>query len=261
MPPCSSARAALASVGVMFVLHAAGSGPIGGLDRVNFLYLSTFTRGRRAAGGRRGGVRVAAVAVSTGDPRTPVPRPGRRHRHRPAGCIAAAAALTAGYVYQWLLPLVSLLALIAVMVVVHPAAVGMREVLGWRPLVAIGRRSYGLYLWTWPIFVFAGATHGSVARFIAAMGVAIVCAELCYRFVETPVRTGALARWWRRGGPAGAKALARGGGGGRRLVGCYAVVDPFDRAEGGEDAAFRRRPRRRRHGSADHAAHSCRAGS
>ena len=64
--------------------------------------------------------------------------------------------------------------------------------LGWRPLVAVGRRSYGLYLWHWPIFVFAGATHGSVGRFVVALAVAVVCSELCYRLVETPVRKGAL---------------------------------------------------------------------
>ena len=85
VPPRSSARVALAAVGAMFVLNAAGPGPIGGLDRVNFLYLSTFTRGRwpagraprrRSCGGRGGPARGA---------RTPVPRPGRRRRPRPAG--------------------------------------------------------------------------------------------------------------------------------------------------------------------------------
>ena len=41
--------------------------------------------GRRAAGGRGGGVRVATVAVAARAPGTPGPRPGRRRRPRPAG--------------------------------------------------------------------------------------------------------------------------------------------------------------------------------
>ena len=229
---------ALASVGAMFLLFAAGPGPIGDLDRVNFLYLSTFTRA--------GGLLAGAAAAFVWRPwRSPPACPAPRVLDLAGGvalallaCVAGVAALTAGYVYQWLLPLVSLLALVTVLAVVHPAVLGMRSVLGWRPLVAVGRRSYGLYLWTWPIFVFAGATHGSVGRFLAAMAVAIVCSELCYRLVETPVRKGALTRWWRTAGPVRVKVLAGTATAVALLVGCYAAVDPFDRAEGGEDAAF-----------------------
>ena len=67
-----------------------------------------------------------------------------------------------GYVYQWLLALVSILSLVAVLTAVHPARRGTAPRLSLPPLVAIGRRSYGLYLWSWPIFVILGATHGSV---------------------------------------------------------------------------------------------------
>ena len=98
--------------------------------------------------------------------------------------------MTAGYVYQWLLPLVSILSLVAIMVAVHPASVGIRRILSWPPLVEIGKRSYGLYLWSWPIFVIFGATDGEVQPFVAAMIVTVVVTEASYRFLETPVRTG-----------------------------------------------------------------------
>jgi hypothetical protein len=154
------------------------------------------------------------------------------------GCAATAAALTDGYVYQWLLPLVSVLALIAVMVVVHPTAAGMRRVIGWGPLVAVGRRSYGLYLWHWPIFVFLGARHRSPVRFGVALVVTIVCSELCYRYVEMPARRGAIGRWWRSAGSARLRVAAAGAAAVAVLGGLYAAVGPYDRAQGGE-ATFR----------------------
>ena len=103
-----------------------------------------------------------------------------------------AATLKAGYVYQWLLPLVSVAALVVVIAAVHPSSRLVRLGLGWAPLVAVGKRSYGLYLWHWPVFVLAGATHGSVRRCATAAAITVVVAELSYRYVETPARRGAL---------------------------------------------------------------------
>jgi hypothetical protein len=78
----------------------------------------------------------------------------------------------------------------------------LARVLGMRPLVAVGRRSYSLYLWHWPVYVVtrpeldiplsSGPTL--VVRFLLSA----VLAELSYRFVEVPVRNGALGRAGRR---------------------------------------------------------------
>jgi hypothetical protein len=140
--------------------------------------------------------------------------------------------------YPWLLTAVSVLSLVAVLVVVHPAAVGSRLILSWTPLVEVGKRSYGLYLWHWPIFVIGGATDGSGGRFVVASIVSVVVSEACYRYIETPVRRGALSRWW-RGRPqfpwapvGGAAALSLG------LVVFYVSVEPFDVAAGGDEVAF-----------------------
>lgn len=47
------------------------------------------------------------------------------------------------------------------------------------PLAAMGRRSYSLYLWNWPMTVLLGPVAGLVGTFVAA--------ELSYRLVERPI--------------------------------------------------------------------------
>ena len=238
------------SVSVMvwtYMLHGNGPGnlssPISWLDdvdRINFMYLSTVTRAsglvfgaaaafvwrpwrspaaaRSQGGWLLDGLGLLAVAM--------------------LGCIAAVATLTDGYVYQWLLALVTVLSLVAVLVAVHPAATWYRAILSWPPLVEIGKRSYGIYLWHWPIFVFADAYGGSVTQVVAALAVTAVVSELCYRFVEMPVRRGELGRWWHSAGErrlvplAGAAVLFAG------VIAFYSSVDPFDRAAGGDEVVF-----------------------
>lgn len=67
----------------------------------------------------------------------------------------------------------------------------------WRPLVEVGRRSYGLYLWHWPLFVFLDARNSLGALVLALVATAVVN-EGVYRFIETPVRRGELFGWMRR---------------------------------------------------------------
>jgi len=65
--------------------------------------------------------------------------------------------------------------------------------LTWRPLVALGQRSYSLYLWHWPVIVFVGPPMGlelapvplAILRIVVSLGLT----ELTYRWVETPVRS------------------------------------------------------------------------
>jgi hypothetical protein len=153
-------------------------------------------------------------------------------------CIFGVAAITEGYVYQWLLPLVSLLSLAAVLTVVHPAAHGARAVFSTTALVEIGRRSYGLYLWHWPIFVFVGATDGSVGRFVLGLVVTAIASELCYQYVETPIREGALGFWWSRQDPSRWTRIALAGALCVGLLAFYSNVEQFDVAAGGADAEF-----------------------
>jgi peptidoglycan/LPS O-acetylase OafA/YrhL/lysophospholipase L1-like esterase len=72
--------------------------------------------------------------------------------------------------------------------------------LGWRPLRWIGVRSYGIYLWHYPVIVLttpANATE-NLARVAAQVAATIVLAALSWRYVEEPIRRGAIGRAWQR---------------------------------------------------------------
>jgi hypothetical protein len=88
------------------------------------------------------------------------------------------------------------------------------------------------------MFVVFGATDGSFTPFLAGMAVTVVVTEVSYRFLETPVRQGALGRWWKDRATITLAPVA----GGVILLGSlaafYVSVDDFDRFEGGDEVVF-----------------------
>ena len=70
-------------------------------------------------------------------------------------------------------------------------------VLGWRPLRWVGVRSYGIYLWHYPIIVLTTPADGreSILREALQVAAAFGVAALSWRFVEEPIRHGAIRRW------------------------------------------------------------------
>ena len=74
-------------------------------------------------------------------------------------------------------------------------------VFGRQPLRYIGQRSYGLYLFHWPIFMLLRPGQDIAltgwANTALRLALTFAVAELSYRYIEMPVRTGALLRWWR----------------------------------------------------------------
>jgi hypothetical protein len=72
--------------------------------------------------------------------------------------------------------------------------------LGWAPLRWTGVRSYGIYLWHYPVIVLtlgAGAAGSPVSpgRAIAVVAGTVAAAALSWRLVEDPIRLGARLRW------------------------------------------------------------------
>ena len=75
-----------------------------------------------------------------------------------------------------------------------------RRALGWTPLRWIGVRSYGIYLWHYPVIILTSPANSTEDLPRAALQVAasIGIAALSWRFVEEPIRHGALERAWKR---------------------------------------------------------------
>ena len=93
-------------------------------------------------------------------------------------------------------------ALAAVLVAVgsHPGTPVVNRILGARPLVWLGKRSYGVYLFYWPVLMLTRAyydvpVYGNALLALRA-AITVSLAALSYRFVEQPIRTGALGRLW-----------------------------------------------------------------
>src|SRR5215203_2049400 len=81
---------------------------------------------------------------------------------------------------------------------VHPASL-LGVAVGWTPLRWLGVRSYGIYLWHWPIIVLTAPgldQKPSLSLQAAQVAATIVVAALSWRFFEEPIRRGAIGRLW-----------------------------------------------------------------
>jgi peptidoglycan/LPS O-acetylase OafA/YrhL len=108
--------------------------------------------------------------------------------------------------YGFGLPLVGVSAAVLIATVSGPSAGAIGRVLSIRPLGALGRVSYGLYLWHWPVFVVLEpgrfGLHGWVLTTVRVV-VSLLLAVLSLRLVEQPVRSGRVPhRRWRVAAPA-----------------------------------------------------------
>lgn len=100
------------------------------------------------------------------------------------------------FLYRGGFVLLSLSTVLVVAALAHPAS-RLGPALGWRPLRWVGVRSYGIYLWYFPIIVLttpAADRGASLLRDALQVAATLGVAALSWRFVEEPVRHGALSR-------------------------------------------------------------------
>jgi peptidoglycan/LPS O-acetylase OafA/YrhL len=97
--------------------------------------------------------------------------------------------------------LVGLATTATIMAVVHPYSLIGSRILGSAPLRWVGVRSYGIYLWHWPVFMVTrpdlDVPIDGLPLLALRLIATVVLADLSYRYIETPIRRGALGRAWR----------------------------------------------------------------
>ena len=114
--------------------------------------------------------------------------------------LAAMVALTNGYTafqYRGGTLLCSILTLMVITACVQPQGMVARA-LAAEPLVWIGKRSYSIYLWHYPLLLLmnpvANINDTPWWHYILQVLLVVAAAECSYRFIETPFRKGAFGR-------------------------------------------------------------------
>jgi peptidoglycan/LPS O-acetylase OafA/YrhL len=127
---------------------------------------------------------------------------GRARRALDVGALVGAATLVVGFasasttdwsLYHGGMLVVSLATVLVIAAAVQPDGL-VRRVLSNRALVTIGLLSYGIYLYHVPLFAFIepGDALDGVPLFLVRLVVVVAFAWLSWRFVERPVRRGAV---------------------------------------------------------------------
>ena len=86
----------------------------------------------------------------------------------------------------------SLLTAALIAIAAHPG-LKFGQVLGNPILKWFGDRSYGIYLWHWPIFVFTDAQN-SLISLVVALALTGIASELSFRLVEQPIIRGVIGQ-------------------------------------------------------------------
>jgi peptidoglycan/LPS O-acetylase OafA/YrhL len=104
------------------------------------------------------------------------------------------------FLYQGGMVAMSVASMLVVAVIVHPSS-KLNTILSFKPLRWIGVRSYGIYLWHFPVIVLTspqwGADAPSLVRTTLQVILILTFASLSWTFIENPIRKGALTRFCR----------------------------------------------------------------
>ena len=156
---------------------------------------------------RAGGLLLGAALAFVWSPRRAVGRAGGWALEgaglAAAGTLAACVLLvneSQAFLYCGGFALVGVMTAVLIAAAVHPRARLVARSLSWAPLRWVGLRSYGIYLWHFPVFMVTrpqlDVPMDGVSLLTVRFVLTGVLAALSYRWLETPIRQGALGRSW-----------------------------------------------------------------
>lgn len=115
--------------------------------------------------------------------------------------VLAMCAFVNGYsafLYRGGILLCSLLTAVVIAVIAHPIS-ALGKFMALPPLVWIGKRSYGMYLWHYPVLLLMTDPNSTTAPhplwLLLELVLIFVVSALSYTFIENPIRHGALGEW------------------------------------------------------------------
>ncbi|WP_208591219.1 acyltransferase family protein [Gracilibacillus suaedae] len=91
---------------------------------------------------------------------------------------------------------------VVVAAAVHPST-RISRILGFKLLRWLGVRSYGIYIWHYPVLVLFFPMSGgenSIFHILIQIGITLLVASISWRFIEQPIRYGKVGSIWRRVG-------------------------------------------------------------
>lgn len=103
------------------------------------------------------------------------------------------------FLYRGGMVLLSVATAAVVATLAHPST-RLARVIGCKPLRWLGVRSYGIYLWHYPVIILTSSAVNTGGihpiRATAQVGASVVLASLSWKYLEEPIHQGALKRAW-----------------------------------------------------------------
>lgn len=101
------------------------------------------------------------------------------------------------FLFQGGLFIISLITAILIGVIAQPTSI-LGKLFAWKPLKWLGERSYGIYLWHYPVIVLSSPVSNvdgtQWMRMVLQVTVTIGLAAVSYRWIENPIRYGTISR-------------------------------------------------------------------
>lgn len=102
------------------------------------------------------------------------------------------------FLYYGGMYLASAVTAVLIAVIVHPAS-SIGKIFSFKPLLWIGVRSYGIYIWHFPIIVLLGIAVKtetiSTWKILFALALTFILSLLSWKYIEDPIRKGEWKNW------------------------------------------------------------------